>query len=668
MALCPDPLRLEIMTSSPCAVPQSRPRPELRFRPLQHHWAKTPAAAGGVDRGFQGPVLKGEVAKLVSGLRGTTSLLLSRVSLESPGIEDSSPKHAIEQHPGDVVIEVEKETCAFHIFFAHFNSLTDSDPMDFIATLVILSVQVLRSQGCLAGCRCYSTTVECGSLGLTTVPSNIPAFTQTLFLQDNDITCISQQDFAHLTKLQNLYIQNNSLSTIEPGALSRQRSLVELALNGNRIRQLNHSVFEGLDHLRVLYLAGNRITQLADFTFHGLQRLQELHLQENNLESLDDQAFVGLSSLALLDLSSNSLRTLQRASIQPLRSLQELRLTGNPWRCDCALHWLRAWIIQEGHRLLLGKRVLCSEPPRLAGQSLLDIPSNSLICIPPAVRLDRRAVSARPGDDLQVTCRASGYPQPAVGWRRVSEAGAVPGRPQAAARSSGLRAGPGAAPGDGGTLSLRNVTASQAGRYVCEARNPGGRASATFELSVNLSSWGRPPRGQPPPPAPGLSREPLYESVDSMDFTSLGTATQTGIAAGISLLALVALLLVAVICRRHGGRWKAGREDEGQGAENGLYLNDYSDGPTTFAQLEEFRDAAGREMFVIDRSKRDFCTYKDAAELGKLLRLGPPQDQATQTQAQAQAGGHRSCRPDGDELFENRAVVFRQEIEYEIHC
>ncbi|XP_067908343.1 leucine-rich repeat-containing protein 24 [Heterodontus francisci] len=550
------------------------------------------------------------------------------------------------------------------------------DPMDFINTLVILSLQVLRSQGCLAGCRCYSTTVECGSLGLTTVPSNIPAFTQTLFLQDNDITRISQQDFSHLSKLQNLYIQNNSLSTIEPGALSGQHLLVELALNGNRIQQLNRSIFEGLGHLRVLYLAGNHITQLADFTFHGLQRLQELHLQENDLHSLADQAFVGLSSLALLDISSNSLNTLHQAVIQPLRSLQELRLTGNRWRCDCVLHWLRTWIIHEGHRLLLGKRILCAEPPRLAGQRLLDIPGNSLICIPPAVQLDRSELVSLAGDDLWVTCRASGYPQPVVSWRKLSNTRAVLGRLQVAARSSGLqrsgsferRGEDGGlrtsldAPSDGGTLTLRNVTASQAGRYECEARNPGGRATATFDLSVNLSSRGRPLR--PPRPAPGLSQEPLYESVDSMDFSALGTATQTGIAAGISLLALIALLLVAVICRKQR---KAEREDREEQEQRSHYLNDYSDGPTTFAQLEEYRDATGHEMFVIDRSKRDFCTYKDSAELGKLLQVGPLQDQATQT-AEAMAEGHRPHKPDVGEVFENRSVVFKEEIEYEIHC
>ena len=32
-------------------------------------------------------------------------------------------------------------------------------------------------------------------------------------------------------------------------------------------------------------------------------------------------------------------------------------------------------------------------------------------------------------------------------------------------------------------------------------------------------------------------------------------------------------------------------------------MNDYSDGPTTFAQLEEYRDERGHEMYVLNRAK-----------------------------------------------------------------
>uniref|UniRef100_A0A452IQU2 Leucine-rich repeat-containing protein 24 n=1 Tax=Gopherus agassizii TaxID=38772 RepID=A0A452IQU2_9SAUR len=533
-----------------------------------------------------------------------------------------------------------------------------------VSSLLLLA---LRADGCPVTCRCYSMTVECGSLGLKEIPTSIHPSTQTVFLQDNSITQIHQQDLAALRGLQYLYMQNNTISALEPGAFRSQQHLLELALNGNRIHLLNSSIFKGLEHLRVLYLAGNQITKLLDFTFCALQRLQELHLQENSIERLEEQALAGLSSLALLDLSKNNLRTISRAALRPLISLQVLRLTENPWRCDCALHWLGVWIKEEGQRLLssLDKKIVCSEPPRLAYQSLLDVSGNSLICIPPVVQVEPLEVTARLGDDLRVSCQASGYPQPLVSWRKVAHvrAGPVTASAKPLGRRAELRERGGRERFDSdtgsGMLFLNNITVAHAGKYACEASNPGGMARVLFHLMVNLSQ-------QQPPPLPPLaypasvdvSQEPLYD-MESMDFNALSMATQTAIAVGISLLALVALLLIVMIYRKHRKRKKAKKE------ENILYVNDYSDGPTTFAQLEEYRDERGHEMFVIDRTKPLFATYKDPEGLaGAFPGLPEPlQDQATQT-----LEGEQEGEREASELFVNQGLAFQPQIAYEIHC
>lgn len=218
---------------------------------------------------------------------------------------------------------------------------------------ILLSLLLLIPRGgpspsCPVSCRCYSLTVECGSTGLRESPRHIPPTTQTIFLQDNRISQIRRQDLTLLRHLHYLYLQNNTISAVEPGSFENQGQLLELALNGNRIHLVTADMFQGLEHLRILYLARNDITRLLDNTFRGLQRLQELHLQHNSIEVLADQALVGLTSLALLDLSRNNLHTLGPASLQPLVSLQVLRMTDNPWRCDCALHWLRSWIDELG--------------------------------------------------------------------------------------------------------------------------------------------------------------------------------------------------------------------------------------------------------------------------------------------------------------------------------
>uniref|UniRef100_A0A8C4SJH7 Leucine rich repeat containing 24 n=1 Tax=Erpetoichthys calabaricus TaxID=27687 RepID=A0A8C4SJH7_ERPCA len=501
---------------------------------------------------------------------------------------------------------------------------------------------------------------------------------QTIFLQDNAIGQIRQQDLSRLGQLHYLYLQNNSISALEPGAFRSQNELLELALNGNRIHLVTGNVFQGLEHLRILYLSGNQITRLHDFTFRGLQRLQELHLQENSVELLGEQALAGLSSLALLDLSRNNLRTLNQASLRPLISLQVLRITDNPWRCDCALHWLRSWINEDGQRLLSSadRRVMCAEPPRLAHQSLVEVPGNSLICIPPIVQLEPNHLTVRLGENLRVSCQASGYPQPQVTWRKVAQAKSDPS-PKIS--SSGLAAGgKGLAlePGKGGRgerfdpdtgsgmLFLSNVTVAHAGRYECEAWNPGGVARVTFHLSINLSSAGN--QHARAYPAVDISQEPLYD-LESMDFNALSMATQTTIAIGISLLALTALLLIVMIYNRHKHRKK------GQKEENILYVNDYSDGPTTFAQLEEYRDERGHEMYVLNRSKPVF----PASYSGQQGVLTPEQlqDQATQTLEVGMGSGTREGGEEEEEeeeeeegLFINQSLLFDTQIAYEIHC
>ncbi|XP_053414184.1 leucine-rich repeat-containing protein 24 isoform X1 [Nycticebus coucang] len=456
--------------------------------------------------------------------------------------------------------------------------------------------------GCPAACRCYSATVECGALRLRVVPPGIPPGTQTLFLQDNDIARIEPGALAPLAALHRLYLHNNSLRALEPGAFRAQRRLLELALTGNRLRGLHGGVFAGLAQLRILYLAGNQLVRLLDFTFLHLPRLQELHLQENSIELLEDQALAGLSSLALLDLSRNQLGTISQEALKPLASLQVLHLTENPWRCDCALHWLGTWIKQGGQRLLSSrdKKIMCAEPPRLALQSLLDVSHSSLICIPPSVHVHPLELTANLGEDLRVACQASGYPQPLVTWRKVSQP--REGQSQDQARLEGGSPGLGrhaASDMGSGMLFLTNITLAHAGKYECEASNAGGAAHVPFRLLVNASR--QQPKQQVPRPPP-TAREPRHE-VGSMAFRALGLVTQTAVAAAIALLAFTALLLAAMICRRRRRRKKA-RAPPGEGA---LFINDYSDGPCTFAQLEELRDDRGHEMFVIDRSKLLFA-------------------------------------------------------------
>uniref|UniRef100_A0A665SWN6 Leucine rich repeat containing 24 n=1 Tax=Echeneis naucrates TaxID=173247 RepID=A0A665SWN6_ECHNA len=526
------------------------------------------------------------------------------------------------------------------------------------------------SPSCPPSCRCYSLTVECGSTGLRDIPKYVPPSTQTIFLQDNVIGQIRRHDLILLKHLHYLYLQNNTISAVEPGSFQNQGQLLELALNGNRIHLVTADMFQGLEHLRILYLAGNDIIRLMDYTFRGLHRLQELHLQHNSIDMLADQALAGLTSLALLDLSRNNLHTMGPASLQPLVSLQVLRITDNPWRCDCALHWLRSWIDEAGQRLLSSaeRRLVCTEPPRLSHLSLVEVPLNSLVCIPPLVQLEPRRLAVRLGESLRVSCHASGYPRPQVTWRKASQ-GKVVLSPRGLVQELG--AGGGGVDTGSGMLFLSNVTVAHAGFYECEAWNAGGVARVTFQ-------------------------EPLY-ALGSMAFSALGAATQTAIAVGISLLALTALLLVAMIYSRHQQRDK---EADGAEKESILYVNDYSDGPTTFAQLEEYRDERGHEMYVLNRAKPVLPPAPPTAVTTTNLGCPAPSDTSSHTlssapsqtmtptlapnkQQQQQEGDIRTMRrmageggeaepvitSEAEGMFLNHTGLFMDsQIAYEIHC
>uniref|UniRef100_A0A1A8LIB6 Leucine rich repeat containing 24 n=2 Tax=Nothobranchius pienaari TaxID=704102 RepID=A0A1A8LIB6_9TELE len=609
-------------------------------------------------------------------------------------------------------------------------------------SLIVLALIPPRSLGCPSGCRCYSLTVECGSPGIKEIPLGLPFFTETIFLQDNSIVHIRLQDLSRLRSLHYLYLQNNSISALEPGAFLNQGQLLELALNGNFIHLVTSDMFRGLEHLRILYLAGNQITRIQDHTFRGLQRLQELHLQENSIELLAEHALSGLSSLALLDLSRNHLHTLGASFLKPLVSLQVLRITENPWRCDCALGWLRTWISEDGQRLLSSaeqRRLMCAEPPRLSHLSLVEVAPNSLVCIPPVVQLEPNHLTVRLGESLRVSCQASGYPQPQVTWKKASH-----GKPQLSPRGLYQELGPNgelfrpatggvvtALPSRGdikvggagainglvrgteeggerdsfdpdmgsGMLFLSNVTVAHAGRYECEAWNPGGVARVTFHLAVNMSSSSYSSHFWPrlnthsyvssssssfyQPEVLDVSQEPLYEQ-ESMDFNALGPATQTAIAIGISLLALTAVLLLVMIYTRHQQYQK---EDSRQYCtskeESILYVNDYSDGPTTFAQLEEYRDDHGHEMYVLNRAKpatgsaSSRCPMISGFVQQKSMKEALLDHEMVQTLTRS--GGMGLCRnpaeggegpltTDPEELFLSQRLLYGSQVAYEIHC
>lgn len=134
--------------------------------------------------------------------------------------------------------------------------------------------------------------------------------------------------------------------------------------------------------------------------------------------------------------------------------------------------------------------------------------------------------------------------------------------------------------------------------------------------------------------------------------------------------------------------------------ESILYVNDYSDGPTTFAQLEEYRDECGHEMYVLNRAKPVLPPAPPTAISTTSLSCPVPSDTSSHTvssgptqispslipnklQQQEGGGDVRTMRrmageggeaepvitAEAESMFLNHTGLFMDsQIAYEIHC
>nr|AGJ51126.1 variable lymphocyte receptor C [Petromyzon marinus] len=186
--------------------------------------------------------------------------------------------------------------------------------MGFVVALLVLgawcgSCSAQRQRACVeAGksdvCICSSATdsspetVDCSSKTLATVPTGIPASTEFLNLQ------------------------YNQLQTLPSGVFDQLKDLNELRLANNQLTSLPLGVFDSLTKLTYLNLNDNQLQSIPKGVFDRLTKLEDLRLNENKLRSVPDGAFDSLGKLDYMTLNNN------------------------PWDCECAsiiyfVNWLK---------------------------------------------------------------------------------------------------------------------------------------------------------------------------------------------------------------------------------------------------------------------------------------------------------------------------------------
>lgn len=230
------------------------------------------------------------------------------------------------------------------------------------------------SSRCPQQCSCSSSgSVFCVQQNLSYMPRGLPSSTKYLYVFQNNINTLQQQDFIELGKLGMLDLSQNALIEIPDGVFSPLSSLHNLDLSSNHITHISKDSFSGLVNLERLYLYSNQIQSIHPAAFEGLQNLLELKLQGNQisvlpalqlprllhldlsynsippigpedlqtphleslkiaglrLTSLDEELLSSLVNLHVLDVSQNLLVEIQ-PTLKAMGGLRNLNLTGNP--------------------------------------------------------------------------------------------------------------------------------------------------------------------------------------------------------------------------------------------------------------------------------------------------------------------------------------------------
>ncbi|KAJ1063349.1 hypothetical protein K5549_017720, partial [Capra hircus] len=202
-----------------------------------------------------------------------------------------------------------------------------------------------------------ASTVDCNDLGLSNFPTRLPADTQilllqtnniakieysidfpvnltgldlSLYLEENKLTELPEKCLSGLSNLQELYINHNLLSAISPGAFIGLHNLLRLHLNSNRLQMINSKWFEALPNLEILMIGENPIIRIKDMNFKPLINLRSLVIAGINLTEIPDNALVGLENLESISFYDNRLIKVPNVALQKAVNLKFLDLNKNP--------------------------------------------------------------------------------------------------------------------------------------------------------------------------------------------------------------------------------------------------------------------------------------------------------------------------------------------------
>ncbi|XP_029346002.1 peroxidasin homolog isoform X1 [Acyrthosiphon pisum] len=294
---------------------------------------------------------------------------------------------------------------------------------------------------------------------------------ETLHLSNNNISEVKNGAFANLSKLQALFLHRNKIENIETGAFNNLTSLKELHLYYNNIHKLDLEMFKGLTKLNKLFLSGNKIDNIETGAFNNLTSLEVLHLDYNNIHKLDLEMFKGLTKLNRLFLDHNMIRNIPPGTFDSLTSLSLLQIDQNPLTCDCNI-LLLVNLLKERSDVLGDYDPSCHFPVEMSEIPLKEITENDFNCTSPDVIVVPENKTVSVGEQLQLSCKAVGDPEPFITWAKDD---------------IDLELGQRVQVFQNNTLIISKVERTDGGKYKCVASNYLGRKS--FEAMVNVNGF-----------------------------------------------------------------------------------------------------------------------------------------------------------------------------------
>lgn len=303
----------------------------------------------------------------------------------------------------------------------------------------IVMVCLIRVEcSCPSQCWCSNVSAICRS-SLTRFPSNLPSEISTLsvngmFSKRNNITSIQTSYFSSFLNFKRLYMTFGNVNEIPDGAFPT--TLLILDISFNKIMNISEGTFSAQTRLRHLHLSGNTGVTISKSAFSGLTMLTELYMAEMNLSVLDIHLFRSLymlkkldihgniirsldwsftkiaNELSYIDISGNLFTVLSNTSVMGLRKIKTIELEINPWRCTCALEWIKMLPSPKP------EQVVCSSPDSLKYQSIINVPSSKLICVPASVRCTSYSFIGAYHTQVNISCTYGGDPFPDVIWTR----------------------------------------------------------------------------------------------------------------------------------------------------------------------------------------------------------------------------------------------------------